>query len=75
MRMRLLDNVKLAFALRQVFKVRSTHPLPLLLPQPPIDWGLPYAILAEECTLEKNIEKAFDEISSLYSRIIRTGSS
>lgn len=70
MKMRALDSVKLLFALQQVFKVRNTHPLCATLPQPPLDWVLPYSALAEQCAVEKNIEIAFDEIRSFYSRII-----
>jgi hypothetical protein len=75
MRMRVLDRAKLAFAIHQVFKVRNTHALPVQLPRPPIEWVLPYAALAEECALEKNIELAFDEIASLYTLILNTCSS
>lgn len=75
MRMRVMDPVKLAFALHQVFKVRNTHPVPLEFPSPPSEWALPYATLAEECALEKNIERAFDEITSLYTFILNIRSS
>ncbi len=74
MRMRVLETVKLIFALRQVFKIRDTHQLPLTLPHPPADWELPYAALAGECITEKNIDVAFAEISALYSEIISAGS-
>lgn len=62
-----LDLGKLNDNLQRVFKVRNTHPLPLQLPTPPVEWIEPYAYLAEECGLEKDLSIAFEEIASFYS--------
>ena len=35
---------------------------------------MPYAALAEECAIEKDIEIAFVEIASFYSLIVNNGS-
>ena len=70
--MRSFDLDKLSIDLRKVFKIRNTHDLPLQLISPPLEWAQPYSVLAEECGLEKNISIAFQEISSVYSRLINS---
>jgi hypothetical protein len=65
MRMRALDLGKLDTNLRNVFKIRNTHVLPSQLPPP--KWIEPYATLAEECGLERNLSLAFQEIASFFS--------
>jgi predicted nucleotidyltransferase component of viral defense system len=61
---------ELAFAVRQVFKVRNTHSLPLQLPSWPAEWKSTYAVMARECGIEEDIDRAFAEISSIYSVIL-----
>lgn len=72
MQMCMLDLDKSVFILRQVFKIRNTHSLPLQLPSPPIEWVTPYSVLAVECGIEKNMTLAFQEVASTYENIINT---
>lgn len=65
-RIRTPDLSKLTADLQKVFKIRNTHPLPLQLPPPPLEWTEPYSGLAEECGVETNLSMAFKEVSSLY---------
>jgi hypothetical protein len=43
-----LDARRVGAALQQTFGFRATHPLPTRLPDPPAEWGAPYARMAEE---------------------------
>lgn len=67
LRMRTINLKKLHENLQKVFKFRNTHPLPPKLLPPPPEWTNPYAALAEECGLEKNLSLAFQEVSSFFS--------
>jgi hypothetical protein len=71
--MRRVDLDHLALTLRQVFKIRKTHLLPSELPAPPIEWTAPYAALAEECGVEKNLTSAFQTVAFMYSNLISAG--
>lgn len=70
--MRDLDHERLLEVLRHVFKVRNTHPLPTVLPQPPSEWATPYSILAEECHVSAEIKTIFIKIASIYLDIVKT---
>ncbi len=72
--MRSLDLEKLSINLQKVFKIRSTHALPLQLPAPPSEWIEPYSALANECGLEQNLSLAFQEITSFYSKLAKNAS-
>jgi predicted nucleotidyltransferase component of viral defense system len=49
--MRSLNLQILQEALRLVFKIRGTHPLPENIQAPPESWKVPYDALAKECAL------------------------
>jgi hypothetical protein len=56
-------------ALKQVFKVRLTHPLPQQIDMPPKTWETPYNNLAKECDLILSLVEAFRVIEKIYSRM------
>lgn len=68
-KMRSMDLEVLKEALRLVFKVRQTHPLPQQIDMPPQTWEVPYNELAKECTLMLSLDEAFREIEKVYSRV------
>ena len=70
-RMREPDFGHLARVLFNVFRLRKTCTMPLHLLPPPVVWARPYASLAEECGLETDISSAFQEVSSIYLKIMQ----
>lgn len=68
-KMRSMDLEVLKEALRLVFKVRQTHPLPQKIDMPPKAWEVPYSELAKECALMLSLDQAFNEIAKVYSQI------
>jgi predicted nucleotidyltransferase component of viral defense system len=68
-KMRSMDLEVLKEALRLVFKVRQTHPLPQKIDMPPQAWEIPYNELAKECALMLSLDEAFREIVKIYSHI------
>jgi predicted nucleotidyltransferase component of viral defense system len=68
-KMRSMDLGVLKEALRLVFKVRQTHPLPEKIDMPPQAWEIPYNELAKECALIWSLDEAFREVEKVYSRI------
>lgn len=68
-KMRSIDLEVLKEALRLVFKVRQTHPLPQKVNMPPQTWEIPYNELAKECALMLSLDEAFREVERVYSRI------
>jgi predicted nucleotidyltransferase component of viral defense system len=67
-KMRSMDLEVLKEALRLVFKVRQTHPLPPKVDMPPQAWEIPYNELAKECALMLSLDEAFREVEKIYSR-------
>lgn len=68
-KMRSMDFEVLKEALRLVFKVRQTHPLPQKVDAPPQAWEVPYNELAKECALMLSLDEAFWEVEKVYSHI------
>lgn len=66
-KMRSMNLDVLKEALRLIFKVRQTHPLPKKIEAPPLAWKVPYYELAKECALKLDIDEAFREIETIYS--------
>ena len=68
-KMRSMNFDTLKEALKLVFKVRQTHSLPRQINMPPEAWEAPYNELAKECALMLNLDEAFKEVETIYSRI------
>lgn len=66
---KVLNPERLLGTLLVVFKVRRSHPMPSELPQPPMDWHVPFANLAAECGLSLTLDEAFAEVSERYLSI------
>ena len=45
------------YALQRVFRARNTHLLPAVLPEPPVSWQKPFAIMAAECGISQSLER------------------
>lgn len=60
--LRALEAEALFDALRATFQARKTHPLPLIFPDPPENWGLPFRRMAREVKLEwDNLDQAIEQ--------------
>ncbi len=57
------------YALLRVFKARNTHPLPEVLPQPPLSWKNPFSAMALECGLPENLKDGFAKVTKFYDAI------
>jgi predicted nucleotidyltransferase component of viral defense system len=68
-RIKTFDLKTLKEALRLVFKVRNTHPLPQQVNPPPIEWKKPFEKLARECLLPLTLEDAFIETANIYKQV------
>lgn len=61
-KMRALDADKFSEALKQVFALRDTHPLPISIPPPPQQWEKIYQGQAADCGLSHSLLEAYEEI-------------
>ena len=64
-----LDPSRLPKAIRETFQRRKTHGIPHVLISPPTSWSTPFAEMAEECSLEPDMEKHFGMIERFFSRL------
>lgn len=53
--------------LKRVFRARNTHPLPVVLPEPPSSWQKPFADLAGQCRISQNLKEGFTKVSEFYN--------
>lgn len=56
-------------SLQRVFRARKTHPLPVILPQPPVSWEKPFAEMATECGISPSLREGFTKISEFYNAL------
>lgn len=64
----LKPSPELLATVRHVFAVRSTHELPIELPDPPLDWADRYAALADELVIEESsVEAAMTRLRTFWS--------
>lgn len=64
-----LENKKLLRSLEETFKLRGTHLLNLNINAPPNSWNVPYAEMAEECRLVKDIDVGFKVLQSCLEKL------
>lgn len=57
-------------ALEKVFKIRNTHVLPSHLESPPNTWEKQFSYMAKECSININMQEAFNKISIFYNEIM-----
>ena len=62
-------------ALHRVFRARNTHPLPAVLPEPPVSWQKPFAEMAAECGISKSLKDGFTKVSEFYKALQRVSKS
>lgn len=56
-------------ALKHVFRCRNTHPLPALLPKPPVGWEKDFARMATECGLKLSLDDGFNTVAVFYDSL------
>lgn len=61
-----LEETRLIGCLRQTFARRATHPIPPSLEAPPESWAMPFAALAEECSLNMSVSEAFSDLTRYF---------
>jgi hypothetical protein len=64
-----LHKNRTAKALEQTFTRRKTHPVPAELEPPAVAWKEPFAALAQECGLPKDINAAFVAVNAFFARL------
>jgi Nucleotidyl transferase AbiEii toxin, Type IV TA system len=62
--MEAMDKKVLRKAIQATFKLRGTHPVPAIVPEPPESWKGPFEVLMKECHLELALDDARTSISS-----------
>jgi hypothetical protein len=62
----MLQTARVIEALRRTFVRRGTHDIPATLAPPPENWADPFALLAEECSLETDMASAYAEVVQFY---------
>jgi len=68
-----IDPDRLLLAIQATFDTRNTHPIPLELPDPPVDWSRPYLKLANEVSLNfRNLEEANKAIKAFLNPLLRS---
>jgi len=55
----MLEAGSLRLALRTVFVHRGSHPLPMKLPSPPLEWSLPYRKMASTVELDADLSEGY----------------
>jgi hypothetical protein len=61
-----MDPSRVAEALRRTFERRGTHDLPREPTAPPGTWAVPFANLAEECSLKLDVATSFGVVAQYY---------
>ena len=64
-----LEQKSVKTAIQVTFHRRQTHSLPKELAPPPTDWSGPFAAMAAECGIGKNVSQAFDALKSFLIRV------
>jgi hypothetical protein len=64
-----LDTVRLPQAIRETFRRRKTHDVPLTLISPPASWSAPFSEMAAECGLESDMQKQFGVVAQFCSKL------
>ena len=59
-----IKTKKLKEAINRIFEHRGSHKMPDKLKAPPIEWEMPFSVLAKDCLLSITLENAFKEIIS-----------
>jgi hypothetical protein len=65
-----LDQQRLVASIRSTFKRRKTHPVPTVLPVPPLAWSKPFAEMAKECGLPEDITPHFTALQAFLQPIL-----
>ncbi|GAC1415606.1 MAG: hypothetical protein NVSMB53_14270 [Gemmatimonadaceae bacterium] len=68
------DPVKLRAAIQKTFRMRGTHDVPRKFPRPPEGWNGPFAEMASECAVSRDIDAAFDRVSTFLNPVLASGS-
>lgn len=70
--MRAMESELLLKALQATFQARKTHPLPLIFPDPPENWGLPFRRMAREVRLDwDDLTQAVEQARRFLEPVLR----
>ena len=64
-----MDTTRLKRAVQATFELRSTHAVPVTLPEPPASWISPFNTMAKECGIELTLLDAAQVIASFFSNL------
>jgi hypothetical protein len=68
-----IDPNRLLLAIQATFENRNTHPIPLELPDPPVDWPRPYQKLAGEVSLNfQTLEEATSAMKVFLNPLLKS---
>jgi Nucleotidyl transferase AbiEii toxin, Type IV TA system len=68
-----LSQGRLGRALRATFERRRTHPIPVDVPVPPVEWLIPFVALAEECGIESSLNAAHSRVTLFWRQLQSDG--
>lgn len=58
-----------------MFSARNTHPLPEILPEPPMSWHKPFEEMAVECGIPQSLKDGFKKVFEFYNALQELGKS
>lgn len=67
-----MDQQRASAALSRTFARRGTHEIPHVLAAPPESWTIPFATMAEECSLEVDATEAFSQVVQYFKQVTST---
>lgn len=67
-----INAERLSEAIQATFNRRRTHEFPANLPPPPVAWKQSFTMLAAECGLSEDLDKAFFVVQSYVEKIKKT---
>lgn len=65
-----MDAKRVRESIHATFRRRRTHPVPGTLPPPPETWREPFAVLANQCGIEPDIQIHFQAAAAFLVRIL-----
>ncbi len=67
-----MDQARLKGNIAATFRCRRTHAAPSALPPPPLGWERPFAEMAVECGLERNLAEQYRRLAAFVDRMLQT---
>lgn len=67
LQLRKIDVKNVRNIAQKIFKIRGTHPLPIIIELPPSEWAPLYEALARECGISLAMNEAHEELNKIFS--------